>query len=571
MKKVLKTVFPPGSLGFKLLKRIAIALRLTPALPLHELQYSDWTDRVEPLTWTPYKKLTHEPLISIVVPVFNPPAVHFLSMVYSVVNQTYPNWQLVLVNASSNKKARELTRDAKHIDDRITVANLQTNLGIAENTNAGIKKAKGVYVALLDHDDLLAPQALYEVVLLLQEERKPQLIYSDEDKVTNNGEYRLDPHFKSDWSPQLLKELNYINHMAVIEKNLLDSAGAYKAGFDGAQDYDLFLRLVDTTERIAHVPKVLYHWRTARTSTAENFSQKDNVLDAGVRALEDHLKRSEQQGKVKPVPKQPGFYKIDYEVRVGAKVSILILPSKLEAEYRKFLFNFLDSIKKTRLEVEIFAQSIQVPIKNIPPNVTLRHINSSDRVTFIKEATKIADSDYCLILGSAILLHNKSWLRSLIGLISQVKSIAIAAPLIMAGDRKTIVDAGYVKGADAVYMPLFQGYPDDQHTAFGNSNWVRNVDAVGSRCLVIRTELLKANLDYLQPEGSRLLFSANFFDRLMKDGQQVVVWPFSRVVYGGDMTLPNKSSGYFNEHLCVSKTEFTLPEVLQVARSYKDE
>jgi O-antigen biosynthesis protein len=569
IKRIVKIIFPKGSRGFIVLRRLAIMLRLIPALPLHELQYSEWASRVEPLNWSAHTNLSYQPLVSIIVPVFNPPAMHFLPMVYSVINQTYDKWQLVLVNASSELKSRTLTERAALMDKRIKIVNVTKNMGIAGNTNAGIDQADGEYIGLLDHDDTLAPQALYEIARMLQGKERPQLIYSDEDKLTNKGDYRVDPHLKPSWSPQLLRGLNYINHFTVADKQLLLKEGGYRIGFDGAQDYDLFLRLTDRTNRIAHVPKILYHWRTARTSTAENFSQKKNVLDAGIKALQDHLERNGQRGQVSAIEDQPGFYKIDYDLKDDDKIAILVLPSPLHGEYRKFLFNLLGDLKKTKLAVEVFVQNLKVPLKNIPPNINLHYINESDREFFIKKASESIKSDFTLVVGCGIFPIGKKWLKSLAGLISQVKSIAIAMPFIMSGDKETIIDAGYVKAGDA-NLPLFQGYPDDQHTPLGNSNWARNVDAVSSRCFMIRSEILKANLDYLQSKGP-FLFNDEFFKKLKNNKQEIVTWPFSRVVYAGEMEPSAKITEYFNPNLAVSKTEFSTVEALQVSRNYKDE
>jgi len=569
IKKVLKKIFPRGSFGFKVLKKIAIILKLTPAIPHHELKYSHWTERVEPLLWSPQEPLNYRPLISVVVPVFNAPIVHQLSMVYSVVNQTYPNWQLILINASSNRKLNDFTAKLVNIDTRIEVVKVQENTGIAGNTNIGIKKATGEYVAFLDHDDTIAHQALYEVVRELQGVHKPKLLYSDEDKLTNNGEYRLDPHFKPDWSPHLLREVNYLNHLSVVEKKLLNEVGAYRSGFDGAQDYDLFLRLVDKTDRIAHIPKILYHWRTAKTSTAEDFSQKKNILQAGTRALEDHLARNKQHGKVIALRNQPGFYKINYRSNANKAIAVLLLPSKLEAEYRKFLFIFLEDLSKTKQKVDLYVQQLRIPLKNIPENVTLHFLDQTMRKDFITAATNTMDNKLCLVIGSAVLPMSKGWLTGLTGLLLEVPSVAMAAPLVLASDGRLIIDAGYVKSAHE-YMPLFRGYTHQEHTVFGNSDWVRHVDALSTRCFIMRKDMLAKALPHIIETGT-MLFTQKFFDMLQQQDDQVVIWPFSCMVYAGEMAAPTKSSRYFSGILSLSRAEFKTIEVASVRRNYEDD
>lgn len=250
------------------------------------------------------------PCVSIVVPLYCTNETFLREMIGSVQAQSYENWELCLADGSPKEEAVRLeavVRECAGEDTRICYRRLEKNLGIAGNTNAAIAMAHGEWIALLDHDDLLAPDALYETVHLILRGPKDEtgvaatgfrkvgaqydMIYTDEDKVDMDGKTHFQPHFKPDINIDLLRSNNYITHFTMMRKTLLEKAGMIREEYDGAQDYDLFLRCVECAEAIGHVPRVLYHWRCHTESTSENPFSKQYAVDAGRRALEDHLKR----------------------------------------------------------------------------------------------------------------------------------------------------------------------------------------------------------------------------------------------------------------------------------------
>ncbi len=305
MKRYIKFLFPNGSIRRKLVKKILVRLHLkSNAIAGY---YNTWyVQQSQHPQLSKRTDLAHEPLISVVVPAYNTPKRYLDELVYSVISQAYSNWELILVNASTYPRSGKEIASCAEKDKRIRTINVE-NLGISANTNVGIKVSKGDYIAFCDHDDVLDPSALYEVAKVIVEEGA-EFIYSDEDKISDNGEIYFDPHFKPDWSPDLLTHVNYINHLTVIKRTLINDAGLLNPEKDGAQDYDLLLRVTDLNPSIHHIPKVLYHWRAAANSTATDFSSKKNVTDAGKSALEAHFKRLGAEVMAMPKPEKPGFY-----------------------------------------------------------------------------------------------------------------------------------------------------------------------------------------------------------------------------------------------------------------------
>ena len=280
-----------------------------------------------------WHKFAYQPMISIVVPCYQTKERYLLEMMESVCAQSYGNWQLCLMDATPSGQVERVVQEfcGKSQEKRIFYRHLEKNMGIAGNTNAGLEAAQGEWVGFLDHDDLLAPEALYEMAALMNREPETEVIYSDEDQVeeTKQGLSHKKPHFKPDFSPDLLCSNNYITHFLCVKTSVLKQAGGFRKEFDGAQDYDFILRCTEKAKKTGHVPRVLYHWRVHSNSTADNPLSKTYAYEAGQRALEEHLARMGQQGAVSQLP-HFGFYRVKYAVEGEPLVSILI-PNKDQA------------------------------------------------------------------------------------------------------------------------------------------------------------------------------------------------------------------------------------------------
>ena len=243
-------------------------------------------------------KFSYSPLISVAVPAFRTPEVFLRQMIDSLLAQTYSNWELCIANGSpEDKKMQAVLDQYTNKDSRIHVKILDQNLGIAGNTNAALEMTQGEYAGILDHDDLLAPNALYEIVKILQDHPQADALYTDEDKVTTELDEHFQPHLKSDFNLDLLRSNNYICHFFVVRKSIVEKAGGFRKEFDGAQDYDFIFRCTENAGEVLHVPEILYHWRTHKASTADNPASKMYAFEAGRRAIEAHLERMEEAKK----------------------------------------------------------------------------------------------------------------------------------------------------------------------------------------------------------------------------------------------------------------------------------
>lgn len=497
-------------------------------------EYKIWMNNNEP-DENAHKKqenysFEYSPKISIVVPMYNTDAKCLKELVESVVNQTYDNFELCLSDGSDTldeerKKVIDIIRDNK----KIKYIKLEKNNGISNNTNAAIELASGEYIGFLDHDDLLSRDCLFEVVKCINE-KHPDFIYSDEDKIDENGR-RFDPYFKPDYSPETLECNNYITHFSVVSKALLDKIGTLNPEFDGAQDFDFVLRVSENTFKIAHISKVLYHWRVTSNSTARVADSKPYAFEAGVRVIEEHLKRTGRSGKVSYGNDVPGIYKIEYEVVGNPKVSIII-PSKdniklLSASIKSILknttyqnyeiviiennsvkketFDYYDEIVKNP-KVKVFNYNNKTmqdadwedSIENIESldsedidhliEDNLKNDSEFNYSALINFAVKLVDSDYIVQLNNDTKLITPNWLELMLGYMCQIPEVgALGARLYY--DDKTIQHAGIIVGLGGFAGNMLVNLPYGTHAYYGREAATRNVMAVTGACLFTSKEM----------------------------------------------------------------------------------
>lgn len=477
------------------------------------------------------------PKISIVVPVYNTPVYHLFSMVYSVVNQHYQNWELVLVDASTNEESHDLVSSCPQIDKRIVVLRKQ-NEGISDNTNAGINIATGEYVAFVDHDDLLHACALHCIVEKLQAKKRPGVVYTDEDKVSDDGEMRLDPHCKPDWSPETLRTVNYINHLTIVEKKYIQGVGGLRSQYDGAQDYDLLLRIIDKySPVIAHVPRILYHWRLAISSTATNFQVKPNILRAGEAVLNEHLKRQNLKASALAMKNMPGFYKISYGTlpRSVSVVAINIDPYNYDVAITT-LVTIGQQIKAAGLDKQLIVSSRLT---------NYRHLLSGwDDIFYVEDELNIRKikGDMVLIVNDAIRIERNDDIRDLFTVAHQ-SHVSAVAPIVVNRDRR-IVDAGLVKqrqNLGALYKHLTHGEP----TYFGSTLWPRHIDAHSASFMAIKKEVLERYSGLLSSLASERVSAAA---RIASEHNSLILWPHTEVIFTGHLA-DDTTEGNYNSSL----------------------
>jgi len=482
------------------------------------------------------KRFKIRPKISIVIPLYNTNTEFFRELLYSVHCQTYSNWELCLADGSPE----ELTEIKKMCekDKRIKYKFLGENKGISGNTNEALSLATGKYISLLDHDDMLSIDALYEVVKVINENKDVDFIYSDEDKFHFLDEPRYSPHFKPDYAPDTLRSNNYICHYSVLKKELLDKIGGFDNKYDGAQDYDLILRATENAKKIVHISKILYHWRVHKGSTSMETEAKPYAIDAGKRAIEDHLKRLSLKGKVTK-GKNAGTYIIDYELKDNPKVSILINNASKKC---------IDEIlKNTSYEnYEILAFGMQEKIENEKvKNIDSNEKNYSKLIN--ENAKNIKDTEYLVVLDTNCILLTQDWIQKMLGFVQREDVGVVGAKTYYQDD--TICNAGIVVGAGKCASNLFEGINKNENGYFGREKIIQNMNAVSGLCMMIDINVFR-EVGGFSEEFSNELNDVDFCLKIRKLKKLIVYNSEVQLLYLKDKqsnTISDSDVNRFNE------------------------
>lgn len=487
--------------GFRYLKHYGVKefwVRLNERFEPEEIPYETWYEEYRPtqaqLEKQKKERWNHPPKISVVVPAYETPQNFLGQMLDSLLVQTYENWELCIANGSPEDQTMEtVLKTYSQKDSRIRYENLSGNLGIAENTNAAFAMATGDFVGLLDHDDLLAPDALYYIAKEIERQPQVDLIYTDEDKVTTDLSEHFQPHLKPDFSEDLFRSNNYICHFCVVRKSIVEQVGGFRKEFDGAQDYDFILRCTEAARVIRHVPEILYHWRTHKESTADNPASKMYAFDAGKRAIEGHLKRVEEQGIVSHT-KDLGFYQVEYPLKSQDLISIII-PNKDEKES---LEKCLESIrrKSTYQNYEIIIVENNSTGEEIFQYYDeLKEHEKIKIVTWEKEfnysainnfGVTYAKGDYILFLNNDVEIIAPDWLERMLGNCQRNHVGAVGAKLYYPDN--TIQHAGCVIGMGGIAGAMFVGMNRNRTGYLHKASIQQNLSAVTAACMMITRE-----------------------------------------------------------------------------------
>jgi glycosyltransferase involved in cell wall biosynthesis len=355
-----------------------------------------------------WHQFTFQPLISILTPVFDTPVAWLREAVESVLAQAYENWELVLIDdGSTNADLLRALPALATRDPRIRLIKLESHQGISAALNRGLDLASGEWVTFLDHDDLFEPDALFQNVRLLQEKPAVDLIYSDEDKLTDQG---FDsPILKPDWSPDFFLSNNYLCHMIFLRRKLVQEVGKFRPEFDGSQDYDLLLRISERTNRIVHIPRVLYHWRRSLNSSASNVRQKPGQLDASVRAIEEHLNRRSEKAYVVVDWRTHAFY-VRRELSEAKKISIIVVRSGYDTERLKRCVEVLTAKTSYPSYEIVVVQQETGPFEHLPYRVV--HASGASVAALNNCAVQQTDSSWLLFLDAGVepIPQSRDWL-----------------------------------------------------------------------------------------------------------------------------------------------------------------
>lgn len=521
----------------------------------------------------------YRPVVSIIMPTYKTDLELLKKAVDSVKAQTYEQWELCIADDASKepKLALELEKYAAE-DERIKITVCKENGGISQASNEALKLANGAYVGFLDHDDELASDALFEVVKSLQD-KKYDLIYSDEDKLELNGD-RVEPFFKPDWSPDLLLSINYITHFAVYRRKLVNDLGGLRSEYDGSQDYDLVLRFTELTNKIKHIPKILYHWRKIPGSTAAEVDAKPYVFEASKHALEDALQRRKIEGEV-----VDGLWKGSYRVKRNLKsfplVSIII-PFKDKKEvlqkclnsifekttYQKYELILVDN-RSEQFETEQYLKTLESH-----PEVTLLKYDKPFNYSAINNfAYKHAKGEILVLLNNDTEILSPGWIEAMLEHAERSEVGAVGAKLLY--PNRTLQHAGIVLGVGGIANCAFCRQTNE-NGYFGQVNVIRNYSAVTAACLMVRKSVYE-NMGGLDENNVAITFNdVDFCLRLREKGYLIVYTPYACLMHyeslsrGRDVNMEEakyitekykavlENDPYYNPNLTRERFDFSL-------------
>jgi len=435
--------------------------------------------------------LLYTPLISILVPVYNPPVQILEQTIKSVMGQTYPYWELCLVDGGSDLPAvRDLLAHYAELDNRIHLKFLDENMGISGNSNSALQLAQGEFTAFLDQDDLLAPFALFEVVQALNQDRSLDMIYSDHDLIELATSRRKLPLFKPDWSPEIMLSANYITHLTVIRTSLVQSADGFDPAYDGAQDWDLFLKVSEMTSKIAHIPKILYHWRDSGDSTASNIWAKEYAPPAQLRAIQAHLTRLGLPG-AQAFFDRSGYIRVRWKFDRQKKVSIIVPSNGANPVLERCLDSILKGTDYPNFEIIVVNNGDRHP-EEFP---YYRKISRDGLVSVIHDdrpfnysavnnlGARQANGDILLFLNNDTEIFAQDWLDELVMWVER-EQIGIVGAKLLRPDG-SIQHAGVIIGMTGFAGHVFGNQPEYQWTNFGLAEWYRDYKAVTAACMII--------------------------------------------------------------------------------------
>lgn len=489
-------------------------------------------------------KFDYEPKISIIVPTYNTPVKYLEEMIQSVIDQSYSNWQLCIADGScGNAKLEKVLEEYHNKDSRIIYKLLDSNKGIAGNTNVALELADGEITGLLDHDDTLEPDALYEVVKAFQD-KLVDAVYTDEDKILGPDWINVDPNFKPDYNIDLLRSHNYITHFFCVKTELLKEIGGFKAEYDGAQDYDVILRCTEKARKTRHIAKILYHWRMHDNSTAANPTSKAYCHEAGRKAVEDHLKRLGIPGKVE-LSKLFGGSRVIYETPGNPLVSIVI-PNKdhiddLDKCVRSlFNVNTYKNIEviivennSTQKETFEYYDSIQKEYSDVRVLMWKSGFNYSAINNF---GVKEAKGDYILLLNNDTEMIAPDSISDMLGYCMRPDVGIVGAKLLYPDG--TIQHAGVIIGLGGIAGHAFIGLDANQYGYMSRAYLSSDYSAVTAACLMISKDIYN-EVGGLCEEYAVAFNDVDFCMKVRSKGYLVVYDAFSQWYH-----YESKSRGY---------------------------
>lgn len=523
--------------------------------------YDEWVRRYDTLTSADCRAIVQEieqftvmPKISIIVPTYNTPQGYLKSCLDSVVNQLYPNWEICIADDNSSQshvvETIEQYRRREYLakDERIKLVCRKENGHISAATNSALELATGDYIAFLDHDDEITPDALYQVVRAINENPNLGFIYSDEDKKTGFG-MRFNPYFKPDFNKELFLAQNYLCHFAVYRSDYVKQVGGLRLGLEGAQDWDLALRVTELLrpEQIVHIPHILYHWRAIEGSTAQSSSFKEYALNAGRKAIEEHLQRLQIAAQVDVRP-ELSHCRVRYNV-VGTPSVTLVIPTKdnlgmlkrcvssilNKTRYSNFKILIINnrSVEPKTIEYfESFKNHKQVFVVKDPHPFNYSRINNF-------AVSQLCDSDFVGLLNNDLEILTPGWLEEMIGIAQQPGVGAVGARLWYPGNH--LQHGGVVLGIGGVAGHAHKGLCKGDPGYFNRISLIGEFSAVTAACLVVKRSTYMEVGGLNENELAVAFNDVDFCLRLRERGLRNIFTPFAECYH-----FESASRGYEN-------------------------
>ena len=464
------------------------------------------------------------------MPVYNVDPVWLQKSIDSVTRQIYPNWELCIADdASTREDTKKLLNNLDRDNGKINVCFMEKNEGISGATNKALAMATGEFIGLLDNDDELAPEALFEVVKLLNEDPEADFIYSDEDKLSAEGK-PCEPFFKPDWSPDLLYCHMYTCHFGVYRKEIADRIGGFRKEFDGSQDYDFVLRFIEQIGRIRHIPKILYHWRKVPGSTAEAYDIKSSD-DASLRALEEAVART-GGGTV-----EKGLHLGTFHVRrkiAGQPLVSIIIPCRDKVEFTKRCFNSIrrmadyhpcEILVVDNCSVEAATREFFDEIAGTEGCRVLPYDAPFNYAGINNMAAREATGDVLLFLNNDTEVISREWLVPMLELATRSDVGAVGAKLVFEDD--TIQHAGILLGAGGIANHAFYRFPVGRHSYFNQADTIRNCSAVTGACMMTRKGLFLEAGGFDEANCPIAFNDVDYCLRLREQGYMIVYTPYA--------------------------------------------
>ena len=527
--------------------------RLMDRMEPEEVPYGPWFSQHRADEETLKKQRNHPledgPEISVLVPAYHTPEKFFVQLLDSLKDQSYENWEVIIADAGASEEepssggrtggrrsrtVREVAEAYAADDDRIRYVPLEENYGISGNTNRALAEARGDYVGFLDHDDFLEPDALYEIASAIVRD-KADLLYTDEDKVTEDRSKYYQPHFKPSFNLDLLRSNNYITHFLVVSRALAEEAGGFDESMNGAQDYDFIFRCSEAASKIVRVPRVLYHWRTHEASTSDNPMSKKYAYEAGQRAIEAHLMRTGTEGTVELLP-DFGFYRVRYPVQGEPKVTVII-PNRDQAEALESCVDSLLDTGYSNLEIVVCENgSTQRPtfecykkLSEMPQVKLIRWKKGFNYSAINNYAAGFGTGEYLLFLNNDVRgTISTEWLTEMLGVCQRPDVGAVGARLYYPDNR--IQSAGIVVGIGGVAGSMFVDLPRGRSGYMHKAAIMQDLSAVTAACMMVKREAFEKAGGFTE----ELSVAFNDVDLCLKMGEcgyRIVYDPFAELYH----------------------------------------